>query len=130
MIPVFQTRFSSADGNCYAACIASVLEIPIEVVPWPSAGEMADVDSWQPYVGRLQDFCHARGFHILMLEHRQGFSPPGYAIAGADTNHGTMHAIVCLDGEIAHDPFPGGMPVSAPRDWTLFVPLDPARLTR
>lgn len=34
MIPVFQTRLTREEaGNCFEACVASILEVPIETVP-------------------------------------------------------------------------------------------------
>ena len=33
MIPVMQTEFGIFEGNCWSACIASILELPIEAVP-------------------------------------------------------------------------------------------------
>lgn len=35
MRPVFQTRFGSPNGNCFPACLASLLEKPLEAFPFP-----------------------------------------------------------------------------------------------
>ena len=41
MKPVDQTRFGSPDGNCFAACVASLLEIPLEEAP-----NLMNLDEW------------------------------------------------------------------------------------
>ena len=33
MMRVLQTKFGEAEGNCFPACVASVLELPLETIP-------------------------------------------------------------------------------------------------
>lgn len=33
MIPVYQDDFTFSTGNCFAACLATLLEVPLEAVP-------------------------------------------------------------------------------------------------
>ena len=33
MIPVYQTIFTAETGDCYRACVASILEVPIKTLP-------------------------------------------------------------------------------------------------
>jgi hypothetical protein len=60
MIRVKQTKFGPVEGNCFAACIASLLEVPIEEVPIdPSA------DSWWSTTQ-----CYLRSKNMFFLEVR------------------------------------------------------------
>ena len=53
MIPVFQTRYAAATfGNCFEACVASILEVPLSSVPDRSA--LVDADAWADLVNQAQ----------------------------------------------------------------------------
>lgn len=61
MLPVLQTKFSKGHGNCLTACVASILEVPIEVLPeFCTDGEWFD---------RLYQFCYENGFSLLYWKH-------------------------------------------------------------
>lgn len=62
MKPVMQTLFGKGKGNCYAACIASILEIPIEDVPNFCAQSQYN---WHKAVA---DWMSVRGLRIIALE--------------------------------------------------------------
>jgi hypothetical protein len=59
MKPIDQTIFGFPDGNCFAACIASLLELPIEEVPINSGG-----DDWLP---STQAFLKTKGLFFLEI---------------------------------------------------------------
>lgn len=48
--PVYQTIFGKTNGNCFAACIASILEMDLEDVPHFCRGDnpewMFDLNEW------------------------------------------------------------------------------------
>ena len=50
MKPIHQTKFGK-EGNCFAACIASVLDCEIDSVPF-----WADSEEWKKYQSRLNSF--------------------------------------------------------------------------
>lgn len=53
MIPVFQTRYAvETFGNCLEACIASILEVPLSVIPDRAA--QVDLDAWADLVSRTR----------------------------------------------------------------------------
>lgn len=53
MIPVFQTRYAvETFGNCFEACIASILELPLSSVPDRAA--LVDLDAWADEVSRAR----------------------------------------------------------------------------
>jgi hypothetical protein len=100
MIPVDQTVTDPVLGNCLSACVASILELPIEEVPWFNE----DPATWWERFGA---WCEARGHTPIFLPWSTP-APVGYAIAGVASRRadGVLHAIVCLDGKIVHDPQP------------------------
>lgn len=61
MKPVFQTKFG-ADGNCWPACLASLLEIPIEETDHCSC---VDHPGW---IQKTNEFLAARGLYYLQID--------------------------------------------------------------
>lgn len=54
MIPVFQTRERVEElGNCYQACLASVLELPLEAIP--DLSRFVDGPAWAATVARARE---------------------------------------------------------------------------
>ncbi len=116
---VYQTRFAGPNvppedqGNCFAACFASILEV-----------DLADVDflfpddpygDWTvPYV----EYAEGMGLLLLVLnasavarldEARLGrcLAPAGMSIAtGPSSTPGVLHSVVVMDGLTEHDPMP------------------------
>jgi len=122
MIEVEQTTFAPPHGDCLAACIASILELPLADVP--NLG--CSTEWWQD----TRDWLKPRNLDWLNWEHGPGaVVPRGYSILGADSPRGPwLHAVVCFDGAIVWDPSPDReQGVGTWRDWTVFVVLDPAR---
>jgi hypothetical protein len=91
VIPVDQTLFGMPDGNCMAASVASVLELPLEAVP-----NLARLD-WLPTLASVAD---EHGFCLRV----SAAPPPGHAIACGDGPRGFMHAVVVEHGRTVHDP--------------------------
>jgi hypothetical protein len=104
VLPVDQTTYGPGRGNCFSACIASILEIPIACVPL-----FLGINSQS----RLQRWLAARGLSATLYRSAR-YVPPGYSIAtGASPRHvGWMHACVAYDGSVVHDPHPNrdGLP--------------------
>lgn len=98
MKPVEQTAVGVPAGNCFEACLASILEIPLESIP-----HFVGDDWWERY---LEHFG-ARGVELLYVPLGGGV-PKGYSAAGGPSprHAGVMHSVVCLDGEMVWDPHP------------------------
>lgn len=113
MIPVYQDMTVAKDGtgNCYNACISSILEIPLreasDILP-NTEGDWSRL--WSIW---LADKKLKRCHHLVSNP------PEGYSIAIVSTDrvypedhykHGKkiIHACVALDGAICHDPYPSG----------------------
>ena len=123
MKPVEQTKFSYPDGNCFAACVASILELSLDEVP-DFRG-----DDW---FEQWQEWLAARNLYLvyLGLPGYESWKPKGYSIANGLCG-GVRHALVCYDGEVVWNPHPRRDEWNgAIEDVTLFVALDPSRTAR
>lgn len=116
MKPIYQTRFAS-DGNCLAACFASILEVPLARLDF-SCSEVEGAGSWYWLaVGKLAPL----GWTYLSSRagrNRDGqleiSMPDGaFFIATGTTSRGPLHHAV-VGGvadrrwSIVHDPHPDG----------------------
>jgi hypothetical protein len=155
VIPVDQTVLRTPDdptgppGNCFAACIASILECSIDDVPHPTVDER-DGEGWtRPggYWERLGAWLASVGYYSVEIIGKTrpwttlDLELPGvysYAIAHGDGPRGCKHSIVVRLGELcgdelAHDPHPSRSGllrnmdgVSRISGWTLLVPMRPS----
>ena len=114
MKPVDQTLFydptAPADrqrGNCWSACIASLLEVPIDDVP---NFVQIDVNGGENWFAHTMRFLNERGYHLVAVDPlapgdvhyiQTGLSPRSPADGGE-----VHHAVIHLHGELAHDPHP------------------------
>ena len=140
MIPVDQTslhRPGEPPGNCFAACIASLLHVPLESVPQPVEGE---VEHWASYWERLAPWLASRGFYMVLIDAGTAYESSaliaGHAeslrMVGGPSPRGTLsHVVVARGDEIAHDPHPSRAGLAGPVEATMYlVPLDPSRVVR
>ncbi len=99
MIEVTQTKFYP-DGNCMAACLASILEKPLEEIPHTLG------DNW---LADLNEGLKKFGYKIdRTLCDPDDETVGGYHIAVIQSPRGNwLHACVALDGKIVWDPYPG-----------------------
>lgn len=111
MIPVDQTTFYDPQapigeqrGNCWTACIASLVEREIDEVP---NFVQLHVDGGQHWFTHTWEWLQANGYRLVqhsldsvpMDSHviRTGKSPRG---------EGLYHAVLYLGDEVSHDPHP------------------------
>jgi hypothetical protein len=128
MIPVDQTLFDSHFGNCWAACLASIFEIPLESIPFPNGN---DDDFWPIYHAWLAE----RNATVVSLT-RGEWVPAGLVIGSVVSPRfdGVQHAVVVLNNMIIHDPHPSKD--SECDDFSkvigvdLIFPLDPSKPMR
>lgn len=112
MKPVDQTQFEpNADdpaktGNCLSACIASILELPIEDVPTFAAHE----DWWERAVAWLDERGHTIWPIPTWILDALTVSPDAldcwYIACGKSPRGDFNHGVVASGAHIAHDPHP------------------------
>lgn len=130
MRPVDQTIFTVPGGNCFAACVASVLELSLADVPNfcdnMNAAWFTDFRAW----------LRPRGLYAVSFklagkpgDPDAGWYPEGLHIAGGPSPRyeGVLHAVVARGSAIVHDPHPSRAGVPSFVDTILIVPLDVVR---
>ncbi len=124
MKPIDQTKFRVPEGNCFSACVASLLHLPIEDVPT----FCAEGDKWFEV---FQQWLRPLGLYAFMLKHCEEWRPDGYYILGGKSPRGDFfHAVIARDGEIVHDPHPSRTGLVDRQDYTLIVPFDLSEFDR
>lgn len=150
MRPIMQTRFGQdpdGPGNCFSACVASVLECSLADLPdeaeiirqlkveygsdwtsWPNRYKWSK--SWERLWAQTQEECRKRG--LFMLEVKGPFASEltnnVWCIISAQSPRGLPHSCVGRGLQIVHDPHPeGGGVEEADRTYIFFVALDPSR---
>jgi hypothetical protein len=118
MKPVTQTIFNTTRGNCFAACLATLLDVGIAEVP--NIHDFEGDDWFYPLNQWLRE---THSLVLLMIEAdayaRKVWFPDGVPfIASCDGAAGVRHAVVMayhgMETKILHDPFPGNSGVSGP----------------
>jgi hypothetical protein len=126
MIPVFQTKYGERDGNCFMACVASILEISLEDCPdlYDETGAYAPGTNWLQ-VAADWAYAHADALLIGLGPNDDGLMKPpqGYAIISGLSPFGYMHACVALNGQVVHDPHPHGLGLVQITDMVAVIPL-------
>lgn len=132
MIPTRQTVLHEPEngkhGNCFSAVIASLLHLPIEIIPTFCSREtwVRDVNAWlRPYgmcyiplrleLGDYKEWLTSLGIDDLWHE-IVGPSP-----RSVDVNH----ACVASNGAVVFDPHPSDAGLKQITSIGLFIPLQP-----
>jgi hypothetical protein len=131
MIPVKQTKVGYPNGNCYAACIASLLEMPLEEMPVVVADAKFNEiwDAWFAARG-IARLCFTyspdhvfKGWMIIC-----GLSPRDVVNENGERVH---HAVVGRDCVPVFDPHPDASDAffeGSPTEVDILYPLDPQQL--
>lgn len=110
-------------GNCFRACIASLLEIPIDEVPNFNAEPVKD---WHM---RYAAWLNKRGLGVCHLGTPAFLTVAGvkdaYFIVSGKSPRGIDHAVIYKGPKMVHDPHPSGGGVE-PDTVDILFPLDPA----
>lgn len=107
MIKVFQTRYGKEEGNCYQACLASILEMKLEDVPdfcnlykEPFGQWQIEANKWlrrfglatitiQPNFRSVHDKEVLKGCHLIVT---------------GKNNDGVNHCCIYKNGACIHNP--------------------------
>lgn len=143
MIRVKQSTFGGPDaprrerGDCYSACLASILELPLAEVP-----RFCEVDDDVDRLEWEQSWLAERGLYVAAMVLSDDFlrgaaSRFGLAVLSGKSPRGDWrHAVVSLGGRVVHDPHPSSDALEPHVDgdelraWTMefLVPFDPTRV--
>lgn len=126
MKPVDQTLFGD-EGNCMQACIASVLELPLDDVP----NFMALHRAGKSWTHTLRDWLAERGLAYVEVQFN-GFGtfsmmPQTYHLIGGGSPRGQEegHCIVGFAGTMVFDPHPSRAGLATWDDYGFFIHLFP-----
>lgn len=124
MKPVTQTRFGDPEGNCFASCVASILECSLADIP-----DLNDQPKDRNWLEWFNEGLASKGVGVFYAEASSetpfnGYIPNGgHFIANGPGPRGLKHSVVmrALSGtldpdgsvmsqtnELAHDPNPSG----------------------
>lgn len=132
MTPQHQTIFGDGKGNCFATCIACILDLPVEDVPNFCGDYWSDDGEW---FRQTNKWLAQHGLRYIEL----GFGdwvfnyhgvPDVDVIVSGPGPRGCDHAVIWRDGKLAHDPHPSGAGLVEPKYVGFFVARDPARARR
>ena len=119
MTPVLQTYVEQSRANCLAACIASILNLPLAEVP--DTGGKSAFDQYTV----LQAWLKERKGALLRVDGQVTPFLTGdvfYVLTGQGPR-GQRHAVVAQGNDIVHDPHPEGGGL-LDRDGAYFLLLD------
>lgn len=111
-------------GNCFATCIASILELPLDVVP-----NFCDADDW---FGATNLWLRERRLFYFELAIPRGSTAIelcaefGYHLIHGPAARGFLHTCVGYGGKIVHDPHPSNVGLLRQDEIGLLIPLDPS----
>jgi hypothetical protein len=130
MIPVTQTKVVVRNtkgemvvrGNCYAAAIASILELPIDEVP--NVEVLFHIESEPLWATTMHAFLESKGYELFTnsdykcfhtaftnenyshLARLQEELKDKYYLVSGDSPRGVKHICIYRNGKMVHDPHP------------------------
>jgi hypothetical protein len=117
MTPVKQSKLYAKDGihngDCMAACLASLLDLPLWMVP--PFEQMFGRADWRMRIDQWLDRMHC--MEMVRLNGHPVELLPEYYIACGPAARGVDHSVIYRKGLMAHDPHPsdGGISIV---EWT------------
>lgn len=121
---VYQTKFGKPEGNCFSACIASILEVGIDDVPCYHE----DKGVWYR---KYQQWLRSYKLDFVAISDWQGegkeVCPNVYSIVGGISPRNLPHSVVYFGLDMVHDPHPEGGGVRDITEWIYLVPMFPER---
>lgn len=98
-------------GDCASACLASLLDLPVEAVPHFSKLFWEDRDGWSR---AEKEFLASKGLRKVqfgyscslenVLDYMKASNPDVYYVLLGTSRNGTAHDVVGLNDQIIHDP--------------------------
>lgn len=122
--------FQEERDDCYVACIASILEVPISEVP------KANFETEGDWAEEIEKWLVTRNLVLIQVTVPENTTPKGYCILsgkmpGNDPDDGWLHAVVGKEGKEIFDPDPfnhGSPLLEKIKSIELFQVIDPGRM--
>ena len=147
MKPIKQTRLydpshGQPPGNCWAACIATILELELDELPdekdfWQPG--QPPRKTWPPFYAAMIAWLAERNLTLIevRVDNIEIDWGDSYEILSGTSprNKDILHSVVGFGGKIVHDPHPSGdglLEGDGAKPWTrsYFVVCNPAKLLR
>jgi hypothetical protein len=127
LVRVDQTRFGRGEGNCFAACIASITGLDLNLLTeqlGPGGGTW-DGDVWVANPDEEHWFTRAERVLATLgwqISYDTAEVPDGYAIYSGPAARGLLHSCVGIGGEVVHDPHPSRAGLIEVTDYITLIP--------
>lgn len=116
MKAVYQTKFGEPEGNCFAACLASLLEINIDDVPDFSP----QPDDKLLWFEKANIFLRTYGLVSMFFTPEFPIPKDTFYLINGMSPRGLDHSTIGKNGVIVHDPHPDGGGVNPITDLMMF----------
>lgn len=133
MKPVMQTLFNTTNGNCFQACVASIMELPLTNVP-NFMDFNDDKGHWWREFGawlRRRNMFH---YSVELAEPNRGewadwLEDKQLIYLGSIKSGGVHHALVLKGTNVIHDPWPNNAKFTFDDivDIQFFLCIDPSK---
>jgi hypothetical protein len=119
-----QTILDGERGDCYRACLASILELALEDVP-----HVCLHADWRE---RTVAFLRPFGLGLLTVnvfpeDYPRELFPDAWHVMAGPGQRGVRHAVVGRRAIMLHDPHPSGAGLLSIEEYDFFLALDPSR---
>lgn len=121
---VTQTTFGKPDGNCFEACLASVLELSLKDVPHFTN------DDWFYQYNRWLQWNFSLQLSIVAPSILLTLNPNTYTIANGFNQRKAFHSVVMQGEVLVHDPNPDNGGLTQIESVLMFVAVNPARMRK
>lgn len=114
---VDQTIFATdpaRKGNCVAACIATLLDLPLTRVPhfiefgiaYGDSDDVAEVSHGNNWWAMLLGFLAGKGWWVVELDKVADADPDEFVLVAGMSPRGVVHQVIYRAGRLWHDPHP------------------------
>ncbi len=101
-------------GNCVAACVASILGVPLDRVPhfiefgvqFGDSEDVKEVSHGSNWWAMMLGFLAGRGLWVVELDKVTDADPDEFVLVAGMSPRGVMHQVVYREGRLWHDPHP------------------------
>jgi len=129
MKPVMQMKFGANEGNCFQACLASILELPLDDVP-DFCNIYGRNGTWLYECNKWLSTRNLGLVHVVRprsVETDYLFELPVYHIITGLNKDGIRHSVVGFRSDMVYNPNPNSGGIVDFHCYDFFVALDPSK---